>query len=70
MQQTCLHFSSNLVIKSHVNWPISVAEVNVLKLHRSQLVEKIPRIYCIFDLQRKTRAENSLINGPRCYVWH
>ena len=50
MQQACLHFSSNLVIKSHVNWPISVAEVNVLKLHRSQFVEKIPRIYCIFDL--------------------
>lgn len=60
----CLYFSSNLAIKSPVNWPICVAEVNILKLHRSQFVKKIPRIYCIFDLHRRTRAENSLTNGP------
>lgn len=44
-------------MKSIVNQPICVAEVNILKLHFSLFVEKTPCIYFIFHLQERTHTE-------------
>lgn len=41
-----------------MNQPICVAEVNVLKLHFSQFVEKTPCIHLILHLRNRTSTEN------------
>ncbi len=40
-----------------MNQPIYVAEVNILKLHFSQFVEKTPCIHLIFHLHNRRNAE-------------
>lgn len=52
------NFGSNQAIKSNVNRPVCVAEVNILKLHFSQFVDKTPCIYFIFYLRKRTNTEN------------
>lgn len=52
------NFGSNQAIKSNVNRPICVAEVNILKLQFSKFVEKTPCIYFIFYLRKRTNTEN------------
>lgn len=51
--------SINSESKSKADLPICVAEVNVLKLHFSQLVEKVSCIYNIFYLRRRTKTNSS-----------
>lgn len=43
--------------KSTVNQPICVAEVNILKFKFSQFVEKIPCVYVIFHLHKRTNKQ-------------